>query len=223
MRWATVLVVRVLANGCSELAHPRKLFCIAGFQPASLPLRDNAGWPSFVRASRMPALPLISQRHYGVNGSQKNQRQRKRNVHQQPAVQPSVQEFLAHQLPGFVADAEEIVESGMRDRRHQAAQRGEGTFRELRIAEALALPGGRFEKRAYFGEVEKPQRLAFFFGQQNNFGSHRHGSAGACADRRGGAQWRGGCRDGAKSGEAASALAFVDFFYEAEAAADAFD
>src|SRR6267378_6695450 len=40
MRCATVLVVRVLANGCSELAHPRKLFCCAGFQPAILALSE---------------------------------------------------------------------------------------------------------------------------------------------------------------------------------------
>src|SRR5258706_14846618 len=45
MRCATVLVVRVLANGCSELAHPRKLFCCAGFQPAILGLSEMLAGP----------------------------------------------------------------------------------------------------------------------------------------------------------------------------------
>jgi len=50
MRCATVLVVRVLANGYSGLIHPRKSFRNAGFQPANFPL-----WKKL--AGKMPALP----------------------------------------------------------------------------------------------------------------------------------------------------------------------
>src|ERR1700739_503734 len=43
MRWATVLVVRVLGNGYSELIQSRKSLCRAGFQPTKLPSSKNAG------------------------------------------------------------------------------------------------------------------------------------------------------------------------------------
>src|SRR5208282_23552 len=50
------------------------------------------------------ALPLIPQRHHGVHGSQHHQRQRERNVHQQPPMHPPVQSLLPHQLPCLLAN-----------------------------------------------------------------------------------------------------------------------
>jgi hypothetical protein len=56
------------------------------------------------------ATSLIAERHDCVNSAEQNQCQRKRDVQQQPAVQPVMQTFLTSKLPRFVANVFKIRE-----------------------------------------------------------------------------------------------------------------
>ncbi len=94
-------------------------------------------------------------------------------------MQPAVQEFLAHQLPRFVADAEEIVESGMSDWRHQPAQRREGALGALRIAEALALRGATVTALAEDHSLRQRQPDALVDARVTEFKSLRPGATDA--------------------------------------------
>ena len=62
------------------------------------------------------SLGLVAQRHHRMHGAKQNQRERKRNVQQQPAVEPAVQSFLARELPRFVANIFEVAQRDMRRR-----------------------------------------------------------------------------------------------------------
>lgn len=66
-------------------------------------------------------------------GAEQNQPERKRNVHEQPAVQPAVQLLLARKLAGFLANVFEVGERAMRSARQQSAQAGKGAARGSRV------------------------------------------------------------------------------------------
>jgi len=57
--------------------------------------------------------PLVAERHDSVNCAEQNQCERKRNVHEQPAVQPAMQAFLERELARFVANIFEIAEGSV--------------------------------------------------------------------------------------------------------------
>ncbi len=58
----------------------------------------------FLYSSRAKIRLLIAKRHYGVNRSQNQQGQRKRDVQQQPSMQPVVQTLLPQKLARFIAN-----------------------------------------------------------------------------------------------------------------------
>jgi len=170
MRCATVLVVRVLANGCSELAHPRKLFCCAGFQPAILALSEMLAGPPLSGQTRMPAPPLISQCHYGVNGSQKNQPPAKAECAPAASRATSGAGVPGASVAGFRrrcrGDRRERDARPAAIRRRNAAK---ALFAKLRIAEAVALPGWRFEKRRGLRRSRKAAAACFLLRSAKQF------------------------------------------------------
>src|SRR5439155_3935508 len=96
--------------------------------------------------------------------------------------QPVVQAFLACKLPRFVANAFKVRKRDARgggQQRAQSSERGAG-FRG--IGEALPALLRPLQKRTHFVQVKAAEWRAFFFPQQNNFGSRGHGGAGTRTD-----------------------------------------
>src|SRR5205807_10254821 len=65
-------------------------------------LRELLGCPCSCHSLATLAASSVAQRHDGMHGAEQNERERKRNVHQQPAVQPVVYPILACQLACFI-------------------------------------------------------------------------------------------------------------------------
>ena len=79
---------------------------------------------SFLLVLVRPAIS-IPERHYGVDAAQHQQCDGKRNMHQQPGVEPMVEAALAAELVLFCADIFQIIESWMECRRRCSPQRFE--------------------------------------------------------------------------------------------------
>src|SRR6266436_1464049 len=109
------------------------------------------------------ATSLISQRHERVNGAEQNQCERKRNMQQQPAMQPVVQTFLAPKLARFVANVFKVRERGLRGRRKQSTQSGERAACFRSIGEVLAALPRLLQKRTHFAQVKSAKRHALLF------------------------------------------------------------
>ena len=63
----------------------------------------------------------VAKRHHRVNGAEQDQCERKRDVQQQPPVQPVMKAFLAGKLPRFVANVLEVRKRNVRRGRQQRA------------------------------------------------------------------------------------------------------
>lgn len=69
---------------------------------------------SSVFKSRVPIRPSPPQGHHRMQRPQQNQGQRKRNMHEQPAMQPAMQSLLLQELPRLVANVLQIGKRSLR-------------------------------------------------------------------------------------------------------------
>lgn len=84
-------------------------------------------------------IPLsIAKCHKRMDDAKQNQRERKRDVYQQPAVEPAVQLLLASELARFVTNVFEVAKRDMSRGRQQSAKPCKDTARSCRIAETAA-------------------------------------------------------------------------------------
>jgi len=121
----------MVAPTCS----PAQIVLLAGFQPAILALSEMLAGPPLSGQQDAGAASNM-QRHYGVNGSQKNQRQAKAECAPAASCRTSGAGVPGASVAGFVADAEENRRERDRDRRIRRRNAAKVAFRELWIAEA---------------------------------------------------------------------------------------
>src|SRR6266852_4242454 len=152
------------------------------------------------------ATSSISQRHHRMNGAKQNQCQRKRDVQQQPSVQPMMQAFLTRKLASFVANVFKVRERSVRRSRQQCAQSSKRAARFCCITKTLPALFRPLQKRPHLVQVKTAKRPALFLAQQNNLRSGSHSSARTSADGGGSAQRNGGRGDDPHRRETSRAL-----------------
>src|SRR5215472_3568869 len=96
-------------------------------------LRELLGCPRSCHWLANLTISSIAQRHDRMYRAEQNQRERKRNVQQHPAVQPAVQLLLACKLAGLLANVFEVGERAVRPAGQQSAQGGKGAARGSRL------------------------------------------------------------------------------------------
>lgn len=101
---------------------------------------------------------LVAQRHHGVDGAKKNQRERKWNVDEQPAMEPAVKLLLASELARFVANVFEVGKRGVGRGRQESSQPCKGTGRTCGVAKTAADLFWVFEKGTHFVQIETAER-----------------------------------------------------------------
>src|ERR1700688_1785407 len=101
-------------------------------------------------ANKIQNEKLISQRHHGMDGAEQNQRERKRDVQQQPAVQPEMQMGLPGELAFLFANTFQVLDRRVKRSRRQRSQLRECAARLRRVAQSTPARAGLFEKRLEF-------------------------------------------------------------------------
>src|SRR5260370_41936033 len=155
------------------------------------------------------ATSSISQGHDRVNGAEQNQCQRKRDVQQQPAMQPTMQAFLACKLPCFVANVFKVCKRSVRRSGQQRAQSSKPAARFRCITKTLPALFRPLQKWPHLVQVKTAKRRSFVFTQQNNLRSGSHRSARASADGGGSTQRNGRRGHGPHRRETSGSLACI--------------
>ena len=138
MRWASFFVVRVRAKLSSTRLSRREF------------------------ASGQAQSKLITKRHHRVNGPKHDERERKWNVNEQPAVQPVMQPFLPDELTRLIANLFQILQRGLRRDGQERLQSGEALLAFAALPSRWPRFFGLLQKSAHFREVEALQRRALF-------------------------------------------------------------
>src|SRR6516164_842897 len=190
----------------------RQLLCCPCSRHSSLTTRHcSSPCPLFSIHCLVPLYlsSLVSQCHHRVHCAQQNQRQRQRNMHEQPSMKPMMQPLLALQLPRLIANLFEVPHGSSGRGRQQRFQRSKRCLRLVLVAQSLPSTLRRFEKNSHFLPVKMLQRLAFLCTQQDNLRCSRNRRTRAGTDGGGSPQRHGRRRNRPQRGKPARALPFA--------------